>query len=339
MTRWTDRERLYFVTAVELRDIAAIQERLGISRPAVVQSLTKLANSEQCEGVKLWEGAPNGSPSFPLKLTPAGEDVFSGMSDLVRRTNALEERIANHKGKTQGQVRIGCQEVQLEGPLGLLAPRFKRRNALIRLQMEHGLTVPSEAEPNERLDEILWKPLRNGRLDFVFGGEARPDFPNHILYTASIVVDVHDRHPWRNRAAVDIEEVLDKRIALLPQGYFSRNKMQDVLRSFDKVQPDEELPTVRALELLRDSEIELLGGSQQLSATDERLLMPIVADDGVGTLRGTPPYPKLTVEGRPLTGDICMHWRDGVYMNSYATMFRDFVVENAPGKGRAWNFV
>ncbi len=328
MAGWTARQREVFVAAAELRERSKIMDFLELTRPAIDQHLTALSRSEQCRGVPLWIGSPSGTPVFPFILTPAGEEMLPHIRELVAKDESATRTLASFRGNKQGRVRVGCLEVHLEGPLGLLAPNFQRKERLIRLDLAHGLKDPTPSEspvPSESsgdLEQLLWKPLRAGRLDLVFGGEERHEFENHVVYTTSIVAGVEEGHPWRRRGWVGIEELLEHTIGMLPRGYFSRDRVADVLTRYGLTEPVYVRPTVRALKLLRD-------------ALD---VVPVVADEGIGNINDRVPFPRVLVNGAPMSGNMCVHWRrKGTPTSELAKRFLDFVQQEAPGEGHLWN--
>jgi DNA-binding transcriptional LysR family regulator len=322
MARWTARQREVLVTAAELKEISKIMDFLELTRPAIDQSLTALSRSEECRGVTLWVGSPSGHPAFPLVLTPAGEEMLPHIRELVAKNDSATRTLASFRGGQQGRVRVGCLEVHLEGPLGLIAPRFHRNERLITVDMSHGSKDPTPSEASVDLDQLLWKPLRAGRLDIVFGGEARREFENHVVYTTSIVAGVEEDHPWRQRGWVETEELLEHSLGMLPKGYFSRDRMTDVLASYGLTEPAHVRPTVRALELLRDG-------------LD---VIPVVADEGIGKMDESVPFPRVLVDGSPISGNMCVHWRrKGAPTSEVAKRFLALVRHETPGEGHLWN--
>lgn len=322
MARWTARQREVFVAAAELKEISRIMDFLELTRPAIDQSLTAMSRSDECRGVPLWIGSPSEHPVFPLVLTPAGEEILPYIRELVAKNDSTTRTLASFRGGEQGRVRVGCLEVHLEGTLGLVVPRFRQKERLITVDMTHGSKDPTPSESSGDLDQLLWKPLRAGRLDLVFGGEARREFDNYVVYTTSIVAGVREDHPWRKRGSVEIEELLGYSLGMLPRGFFSRDKMNDVLTSYGFTEPAYVRPTVRALELLRDG-------------LD---VVPVVADDGIGRLNESPPFPSILIGDSPISGNMCVHWRRrGAPTSEVAKRFLDFVRNEAPGEGYPWN--
>lgn len=321
MTHWTARQREYFVAAAEMKEISKITEFLEVTRQAVGQALTAMSKSEECQDVPLWVGSPGGQPTFPFVLTPAGEQMVPHIRELVAKNQSATRNLASFRGGQQGRVRVGCLEVHLEGPLGLIAPRFRSRERLITVDMGHGSKDPTPSESSPDLELLLWKPLQAGRLDMVFGGEARREFDSKIVYTTWIVAGVRADHAWRKRGWVEIGELLEHPLGMLPSGYFSRDSIAHILASYGLTEPAYTRPTVRSLELLRD------GAG----------VIPVVADEGIGGMDESP-FPRVLIDGSSISGNMCVHWRKtGAPTSEVAKRFLEFVRNETPGEGRPWN--
>jgi DNA-binding transcriptional LysR family regulator len=334
---FTVRQLEIFLAAVQYRELSKVAGYFAITRQAIGEHLKKLARSKEFQGVPLWKASMDGGPLWPFELTPAGHEVLPTIRALVEQAGTTNHTISEQlkpfreDGATQGTVRVGCLEVHLEGPLGILAPYFESIERRIKLDLRFGAVSTAKSEESQDLEELLWKPLRSGRLDVVFGGPPRRDFDHHVLYTATIVAGVADGHALHGRESVDVRELRDYPICMLPAGYFSRERMGRIFQEFGYPAPEFERPTVRGLELLRDG---LRFDPAEKEAVD---IVPVVADDAIGSIGGVSLFPTVTVDGKPVLLDMCVHWRRSRAPDPLAMRFIEFVKERTPGQGRPWN--
>lgn len=332
----TPRQLEIFLAAAELRDLPKLEAYFAITRQAIGDHLKKLGRSREFQGVELWEATLDGGPHWPFTLAPAGHAVLpiirAQVDSATQSSMQLNSRLSPFRGgATQGTVRVGCLEVHLEGPLGILAPYFQASEPRIRLDLRFGPVSTAKSEESQDLEHLLWRPLRSGRLDLVFGGPPRREFDHHVLYTASIVAGVADGHRFRDRDSIDVRELREFPICMLPAGYFSRERMDRVFQEHGYGPPDFERPTVRGLELLRD-------GLQVSSGDGVADIVPVVADDAIGSIHAVAGFPRITVDGAPILLDMCVHWRKkSPPTNEHTRRFIEFVRKRTPGKGRSWN--
>jgi LysR family transcriptional regulator of gallate degradation len=178
------RQRLLaFVEIAEQHNISAVAESLGISQPAVSQSLREIEDSL---GVKLFKRTARG-----IVPTPLGAVLALHIKRALSELRIAEDEISFLKGMVRGSVAIGS----LSGGRARLLPF-----AIARLLAKFpNLSVTTE----EGTFEHLAMRLRAGEIDFILGALRPPEqtigFTREVIAHDTITIIVRSGHPLLNR--------------------------------------------------------------------------------------------------------------------------------------------
>lgn len=181
------RQRLLaFVELAEQHNISAVAESLGISQPAVSQSLREI---EDGVGVRLFRRTARG-----ILPTPLGAVLALHIKRALNELRIAEDEISFLKGMVQGRVAVGSLSV---GRAQLLPRAITRL-----LERFPNLSVTTE----EGTFEHLAMRLRAGEIDFILGALRPPEqtagFTRDIIAHDTMSIVVRSGHPLARRAGL-----------------------------------------------------------------------------------------------------------------------------------------
>jgi DNA-binding transcriptional LysR family regulator len=188
----------YFVAIAEHASFSAAAETLGVTQPALSQSLRRL---EDIVGTPLIARAPRGSPRA-LTLTGAGEKLLEDARGLLAHANRILKR-ASEKNERRAKVRVGFGT---STPHNLTREILKRAEALDHIEV--------------LLEFVGWGDevpcLERGDVDVIFVQARHRYFDPRIeaiqLQTIQRLAIFHVEHPLASRAAVVMDDLEDEPI-------------------------------------------------------------------------------------------------------------------------------
>jgi DNA-binding transcriptional LysR family regulator len=200
---WADRigrrirlRDLHILLAVaECGSMSKAASRLAISHPVVSKTVSDLEHSL---GVRLFDRNSQGVEltSYGNALLNCGRIVF----DEMRQGLKYIEYLAN---PNEGDLRIGCPEIEIAGIFPSIIEQFLRQYPGIRVQVIHANT-----------SMLQFHELRSREVDLLVG-RARPailedDLAYENLFEDSHVVVAGQGSPWLGRGPLELAELINE---------------------------------------------------------------------------------------------------------------------------------
>jgi DNA-binding transcriptional LysR family regulator len=200
---WRDVElrelRVFLALADELH-FGRTAERLGISQPAVSESVRAL---ESRLGVKVFDRT-----SRRVRLTPAGEELERGLAPALAAIDRALAGTSELSRTVQGLLRVGFV-LTTEGPaLSRLIAAFQARYPACEVRLQEVETFDA------------YRALRRGDIDVVCNWLAadRPDLAAGAAFAHyRRALAVAPTHRLAGRPSVLVEDLADEETALLPR--------------------------------------------------------------------------------------------------------------------------
>jgi LysR family transcriptional regulator, regulator for genes of the gallate degradation pathway len=182
---------LAFVELAEQHSISAVAESLGISQPAVSQSLREIEDSV---GVDLFKRTARG-----ILPTPLGAVLALHIKRSLSELRIAQDEISSLRGMVQGKVAVGSLSV---GRARLLP------HAIATLLATYpNLSVATE----EGTFEHLATQLRAGEIDFILGALRPPEqtigFTRDVIAYDTTSIVVRAGHPLVRRKAISAADL------------------------------------------------------------------------------------------------------------------------------------
>ena len=194
----------YFKAVVEQGGFTAAARHLHIAQPAISIAIRKLET--ELELTLLQRG------DRQITATAEGEVLLRHADRLLEQANIAELEMAELKGLTKGEVRIGIPSMLGSYYFPPILMGFKHRYPELRLSVyEQG---------TRRLQEMI----RAGELDLgVVVADAPPeDLETRFLTREEMVACVPRDHPFAERPNIDMDEFFSNELVVFKEGYFLR---------------------------------------------------------------------------------------------------------------------
>lgn len=203
----------YILKVVECQNITRAAEQLYVSQPALSSLISKV---EEELGAKIFN-----RNTTPLTLTQEGECYVRTARKILALQQAMTEEIENIRNCREGEIHIGMSDMRATLLLPFVLPEFQRLYPNIRL-----LTVESGSVGVE-------ENVRNGTVDIglIPLYQVADDFEMKVLYDEELVLVSGQElpsHRGSSRNWVDLEELNDRKLALLRPGTRVRMAMDTV---------------------------------------------------------------------------------------------------------------
>lgn len=206
-----------FVATARAGTYAAASQRLLLAQPAVWKHVDTLGREL---GVSLFERTGR-----QVQLTPAGRSLLEPAEHLLEGAQRIQDFALELREGRSGTVTVGCVGPHVIGFLAPVIGEFHRRHPGVRIVLREVEFDRASPPPGP-----FAEALSNGAVDIVTG-EAVPGTEHFRLYEVSVICAVPPRHPWRNLAAVDVEQLRDVPILASPPGFFSRSTLEAACRA------------------------------------------------------------------------------------------------------------
>jgi LysR family transcriptional regulator of gallate degradation len=183
---------LVFVELAEQHNMAAVAETLGISQPAVSQSLREIENGV---GTALFKRTARG-----MLPTPLGAVLALHIKRSLAELRIAEEEIGFLKGMAQGSVTVGSLSVGRARLLPLAITRLLKGFPNITVSTEEGTF------------EHLATRLRAGEIDFILGALRPPEqttgLIREVITQDTMAIVVRSGHPLGSRKKLSLSDVV-----------------------------------------------------------------------------------------------------------------------------------
>jgi LysR family cyn operon transcriptional activator len=285
----------YFLAVAETENFTRAAERLGVTQPNVSQQIKDLEREL-------------GTPLFRrlgqrLQLTDAGTAFATHAAVVLRKLDHACESVARVDGLQSGHLEVG------------VVPSVHMAwvpAALARMSVDFpGITIAV----HERASHLVETEVEAGRYDIGIGmlSHASPNLRFERLLVEGIALIVPASHALAKRSSIDVKELADTRLVLMPESFDLRHAIDDVLRR-SRVRPRVvcEINTI-------DSTLATV-----LSAGLPTLLPPIV-------LQGRKPLGlrAVTVVGKGKGIEFGLFWARGADPSAAAREFAGFLRDAA----------
>jgi LysR family transcriptional regulator of gallate degradation len=218
---------LVFVELAEQHNMAAVAETLGISQPAVSQSLREI---EGGVGIALFRRTARG-----ILPTPLGAVLALHVKRAFAELRIAEDEIGALQGMAQGNVAVGSLSV---GRARLLPHAITRL-----LEQFPRISVTTE----EGTFEHLAARLRAGEIDFILGA-LRPaahtvGFVREIIAHDTVAIVVRSTHPLLRKKDLSLSDLAALKWVLPKHGAPTRELLEATLLRRDLGRPKVQVET------------------------------------------------------------------------------------------------
>jgi DNA-binding transcriptional LysR family regulator len=203
----------YLLTVARTGSVSAAARELHLSQPSLSRQLQQL---ERQIGLTLFARKANS-----VHLSSAGRDFVGIAEDLVTRANAALSAAARLASGRLTHLTIAAPATT---STEVVAP------FLARLRPDDPFVSIRSAAPDHVFDQ-----LRTG-ADLALATELPPSgYLRHRIAIFPIWLYVRDDHEWARRASVDLAELLDQPVLLLPTSYKPRRVLDHALEQRELV--------------------------------------------------------------------------------------------------------
>lgn len=280
-----------FVEVARLGSFTRAAEQLRIAQPAVSISIRKL---EEELDVTLFNRQEKN-----VSLTTEGETLLTHANRIMEDFAAAEAEMAELRGLTKGEVRIGIPPMMSSYYFPLIIKNFRQRYPNLKL------SVRGEGAAS------IQRLITRGEIDMgVIAGQKIPEGLEwqHFL-REEIVACVPPDHPLAGRESVTLEEFLQEPQILFKEGYYMRELIDELVEERD-LSPQFVFET-NLFSLVRSLIKQRLGVSTFLR-------MVVTGDDELAAVSFDP----------PLYIDLVIAWKANRYLSRANRAFIDFLLEN-----------
>lgn len=168
------RHMAYFIALVEEGNFSRAAVRLGISQPALTQTIQKL---EQSLGAELFEKNPKG-----MTLTEEGKIFLSSCRKIIDIFDNTTMRIDNLRHGVAGTINLGMAPSRTPYTLPALLTSFDKQFPNVRINVCELLTAETE------------EGIVNGKLDLgltIVNGIMKPDIEYTPIITEKVLIAMH----------------------------------------------------------------------------------------------------------------------------------------------------
>jgi len=290
------RQLKVFLEVVRQGGFTRAAERLHIAQPAVSIAIRKL---EEELGLTLLNRQEK-----RVTLTAEGESLLRHAEGILEECAAAEAEMAELRGLTAGQVRIGIPPMMSSYYFPRIIAEFRQRYPHLQL------SVNGEGAAD------IQRMIARGEIDMgVIAGRRSPEgLTSRPFLREEIVACVPAGHPLAGREAVNLNEFLRHPLILFKRGYYMRELMDEVIG--ERGRHPEVVFETNLFSLVRSLIREGLGVST--------FLRMVVGDD-----------PELAAVSfdPPLHLDLLIAWKARRYLSRANRAFIEFLLERAGPPG------
>jgi len=283
------RQLRVFVEVVRQGSFTRAAERLHIAQPAVSITIRKLEEELELSLLNRRERR--------VRLTAEGENLLRHAERVLDNVAAAETEMAELRGLTKGEVRIGIPPMMSS----YYFPRIIREFC--------------DAYPNLKLSvngdgaARIQRQIARGEIDLgvVAGQKLLPGLQSRHFLREEIVACVPISHPLAGRSSILLSEFLRQPLILFKEGYYMRELMDDLMA--DHVLRPQVVFETNLFSLVRSLIKQKLGISTFLR-------MVVRGDDELAAVSFDP----------PLYLDLLVAWKADRYLSRANRAFIDFLL-------------
>lgn len=286
------RQLRVFLEVAQQGNFTRAAERLHIVQPAVSIAIRKLEEELELTLLNRQEKR--------VSLTAEGENLLAHAERILEQCAAAEAEMAELRGLTRGEVRIGIPPMMSCYYFPLVIREFHDRYP--RLQ----LSVRGEGAAS------IQRMISKGEIDMgvITGGKPPEGLESQHFLREEIVACVPVDHPLAGRAGITLEEFLQQPLILFKEGYYMRELIEAQVAG-RKLHPKVVFET-NLFSLVRSLIKQRLGIST--------FLRMVVSDD-----------PELAAVSfdPPIHLDLLIAWKAGRHLSRANRVFTEFLLERA----------
>jgi len=285
------RQLRVFVAVAQLGNFTRAAEQLRIAQPAVSISIRKL--EEELE-LTLFNRQDK-----TVTLTTEGETLLAHARQILDSCTAAESEMAELRGLSRGEVRIGIPPMMSSYYFPLIIKSFRERYPNLKL------SVNGEGAAS------IQRLISRGEIDMgVIAGQKVPEGLEwqHFL-REEIVACVPADHPLAGRESISMDEFLQEPQIVFKQGYYMRELMDDLME--ERSRKPQVVFETNLFSLVRSLIKERMGISTFLR-------MVVSGDPDLASVSFDP----------PLYIDLVIAWKANRYLSRANRAFIDFLMEN-----------
>jgi DNA-binding transcriptional LysR family regulator len=286
------RQLRVFVENVRQGSFTRAAERLHIAQPAVSISLRKLEEELDLTLLNRQEKR--------ISLTAEGENLLRHAERILDNLAAAETEMAELRGLSHGEVRIGIPPMMSSYYFPLIIREFHERYPNLKL------SVTGEGAAS------IQRLIAKGEIDMgvVAGQKLLGGLLSRHFLREEIVACVPPDHPLAGRAAISMGEFLREPLILFKAGYHMRELMEELMAG-EKLRPQVVFET-NLFSLVRSLIKQKLGISTFLR-------MVVSGDNDLAAVSFDP----------PLYLDLLIAWKADRYLSRANRAFIDFLLERS----------
>ena len=157
----------------------------------------------------------------PIIPTAVGEIVIEQAREALRAYNYIRESVAEHRGETEGKMRLGVIPTIAPYLLHKFIPTFVKEYPKVELEISEMVTADIiEALKHDRIDAAL-----------VASGTCGEGITEHDLFSDHFYAYVSPSHPLFERSNIRIEDIDFKELILLSRGNCMRDQILELCQA------------------------------------------------------------------------------------------------------------
>ncbi|QWV92508.1 LysR family transcriptional regulator [Geomonas oryzisoli] len=292
------RQLRYFLEVARLSNFTKAAESLRIAQPAISMAVKKL--EEELDLVLF------NRQDKKVSLTAEGEIFLSHARRILDDLRGAQLEMAELKGLTRGEVRIGITPMISAYFFPDIFRDFKRAYPQ--------LSISVLGEGSGRIQKMIGE----GELDMgVVAGGGSAAFPATLevrrFLREEIVVCVPPDHPFAGRPAVTLAEFIGEPLVFYKEGYYIREFFLEALKG-----------TGSAPRIIFETNLFSLVKSLVRNGTGISIFLKMVVaeDSDLAAVSFDP----------PLHLDLLIAWKKDTYLSLANRAFVDFLLERTPGE-------
>lgn len=285
------RQLRVFAEVAQQQSFTRAAESLHIAQPAVSISIRKLEEELELTLLNRQEKL--------VTLTAEGENLMVHARQILDGCKAAEEEMAELKGLSRGEVRVGIPPMMSAYFFPRIIMKFRERYPNLKVVVTGDGAASIQGQ------------ISKGEIDMgVIAGHKIVEGVEHQQFLKEeVVACVPKDHSFVKQGQVSVSEFLKEPLILYTPGYYMRELMDDLLRETD-TQPDIVFET-NLFSLVRSMVNEKMGVSTflRMVVSDDPDLIPISFDP-------------------PLFLDLDIAWKANRYLSQANRAFIDFLIES-----------
>jgi LysR family transcriptional regulator, transcriptional activator of the cysJI operon len=209
-----DERRLQIFKAVaDLRNFSRAAEVLHLSQPTVSQQIQGL---EEYYGTKLFDRT-----SKSVELTAAGRALYASLLPMLQQFAEVRRAVMRSTGAVSGPLTVGASLTIGEYVLPQVLAAYLREYP--------GVEASVQINNTEQIVALML----SGALDIglLEGPVQAPEMVEEVFLEDELVLVAPGGHPWRERAAITLEDLQAERLVMRERGSGTRHALEERLQA------------------------------------------------------------------------------------------------------------